>query len=337
MKKDAYYFPHFCNARHDRKLKRVQKELGVEGYGIYFMLLEVLREQQDFKYPLGDIDLLADEFGTSEQKITAIVANYKLFDIDQNFFTSHKLQLYLQPYLERSKKAQNAAIERWSRVKKIEEKAEGSQVYIIECHGHGERFVKIGQTSTTVRRRFGGKMPYEFNIVAQLFSDECTEIEYEYANKFAEFSYLPKIEFGGRMECYSIDILDNILNFIPKSNTSQMLKHKDGNTAVMQVKETKVKETKVLIEFEQFWEMYSYKKNKTGCLKKWKKLKQDEKDCIFKSLYLYIESTPDKQYRKYPLSYLNGKCWEDEIVKPMNEAERRLVDNINNTRGFLDG
>ena len=55
--KDAYYFPHFCNARHDRKIKRVTKELGVEGYGIYFMVLEVLREQTDFKYPLSEIDL----------------------------------------------------------------------------------------------------------------------------------------------------------------------------------------------------------------------------------------------------------------------------------------
>ncbi len=63
--KDAFYFPHFCNARHDRKLKRVRKELGLEGYGIFFMLLETLREQADYRYPIEDLDLLADEFGTS--------------------------------------------------------------------------------------------------------------------------------------------------------------------------------------------------------------------------------------------------------------------------------
>ena len=92
MQKDAYYFPHFCNARHDRKLKRVQKELGIEGYGIYFMLLEVLREQDGFKYPLDDVDLLADEFGTSEQKVNIVICNYKLFDIDEtkNFFSKNR-------------------------------------------------------------------------------------------------------------------------------------------------------------------------------------------------------------------------------------------------------
>ena len=56
MEKDAYYFPHFSNARHDRKIKRLRKELGAEGYGIYFMILEILREQTGFKYPLEDIN-----------------------------------------------------------------------------------------------------------------------------------------------------------------------------------------------------------------------------------------------------------------------------------------
>lgn len=101
MKKDAYYFPHFSNARADRKLKRVRKGLGIEGYGIYFMVLETLREQTDFKYPMEDIDLLADEFGTSEQKTRAIVCNYDLFNIDDDDdFFSPKMLEYLTPYLE---------------------------------------------------------------------------------------------------------------------------------------------------------------------------------------------------------------------------------------------
>ncbi|MDR9419494.1 DUF4373 domain-containing protein [Gracilimonas sp.] len=114
MNKDAYYFPHFSNARHDRKLRRVRKELGVEGYGIYFMILEVLREQEDFAYPVHDIDLLADDFGTSEQKVEVVIMNYNLFLIDEDkFFYSPKLIEYLQPYLERSKRARKAALKRW--------------------------------------------------------------------------------------------------------------------------------------------------------------------------------------------------------------------------------
>jgi hypothetical protein len=96
--KDAYYFPHFSNARNDRKLKRVIKTLGVEGYGIYFMLLEVLRDQNDFCYPISDIDLLADEFGTSEAKVTAVIRNFELFNIDEEHrFFSINLIRYLEP------------------------------------------------------------------------------------------------------------------------------------------------------------------------------------------------------------------------------------------------
>ena len=28
----------------------------------------------------------------------------------------------------------------------------------------------------------------------------------------------------------------------------------------------------------------------------------------------YIDSTPDKSFRKNPMTYLNNKSWEDEII-----------------------
>ena len=117
MKKDAFYFPHFANARHDRKLKRVQKELGLEGYAIYFQLLEVLREQLDYKYPIEDLDLLADEMGTSEQKVRTVICNYDLFTLDEqdNFFSIKQLY-YLQPYIEKTQRARLAAQKRWDNV-----------------------------------------------------------------------------------------------------------------------------------------------------------------------------------------------------------------------------
>lgn len=114
MKKDAFYFPHFCNARHDRKIRRMEKELGLESYAIYFKLLEILREQIDFKYPLDDIDLLADEIGTSEPKVKVVISNYDLFVVDDdNKFFSIKQIYYLQPYIEKTERARLAAQKRW--------------------------------------------------------------------------------------------------------------------------------------------------------------------------------------------------------------------------------
>jgi len=119
MKKDAYYFPHYSNARNDRKVKRLRKELGMEGYGIYFAILEVLRDQTEFKYPIDDIDLLADDMNASEQKVSAVVGNYQLFEIDEdrNLF-SPKFNFFLQPYLEKTERARQAARVRWDNSKK---------------------------------------------------------------------------------------------------------------------------------------------------------------------------------------------------------------------------
>lgn len=109
--KDAYYFPHFSNARHDRKLKRVHKELGIEGYAIYFMILEVLRDQESLSYPIEDIDLLADEFGTSEQKIKVVICNYKLFEVtEENYFFSPKQIEFLHPYFKQKEQRRIAGI-----------------------------------------------------------------------------------------------------------------------------------------------------------------------------------------------------------------------------------
>ena len=66
--------------------------------------------------------------------------------------------------------------------------------------------------------------------------------------------------------------------------------------------------------FEKFWNLYDFKKDRKKCETKWKYIKQKDHDTIFGHVKKYIESTPNKQYRKNPLTYLNGECWNDEIT-----------------------
>lgn len=42
------YFSHDANARNSDKLLAVRIKHGAEGYGIYFMILERLREESDY-------------------------------------------------------------------------------------------------------------------------------------------------------------------------------------------------------------------------------------------------------------------------------------------------
>jgi len=117
MKKDAYYFPHFSNARNDSKLIKLRRVLGIEGYGLYFMLLEVLREQTDFKFPINGIEDLAYEWHISKEKIASVVKDFDLFEIIEFTFFSPKLVLYLKPYIEKSDRARAAANKRWKEIK----------------------------------------------------------------------------------------------------------------------------------------------------------------------------------------------------------------------------
>lgn len=115
MKKDAYYFPHFSNARNDRKIRRMVKLQGLESYAVYFMILEVLREQDGFRYPMEDVDLLADEFKTSEDRVKSIVDSFDLFTIEDDYFYSPRLNEYMTPYLEKKERARNASLKRWNK------------------------------------------------------------------------------------------------------------------------------------------------------------------------------------------------------------------------------
>jgi hypothetical protein len=138
------YFPHYVNSRNDRKVRRLRKELGVEGYGIFFMILEVLREQSELKYPMDDIDLLAEEFTTSEQKVRVVICNYGLFQVDDgNFFYSPKQIEYLQPYFEKSKRMKHLALIRWSK------SANGEDLSHMRTHSVGTTQALLTQSVGT--------------------------------------------------------------------------------------------------------------------------------------------------------------------------------------------
>ena len=78
--------------------------------------------------------------------------------------------------------------------------------------------------------------------------------------------------------------------------------------------------------FEGFWDLYGKKKSRAKCEPKFNKLTQADKDKIFEVLPDYIASTPDIKYRKDPQTWLNGKCWNDEIQKPLDLASGCVID-----------
>lgn len=103
-KKDAYYFSHDSNAKDDPKCVLLIDQLGLEGYGIFWILVETLRDQPDFKYPLKLIPPLSKRYNTSAEKMKTVVSSYGLFNIENDtFFFSESLNRRMAIFLERRK------------------------------------------------------------------------------------------------------------------------------------------------------------------------------------------------------------------------------------------
>ena len=66
--------------------------------------------------------------------------------------------------------------------------------------------------------------------------------------------------------------------------------------------------------------MIKKKYGSSKCKAKWNRLKESDKDIVFKTLPSYVLSTPDKQYRKNPLTWLNGEHWNDDIGNIKQQA-----------------
>jgi predicted phage replisome organizer len=67
------------------------------------------------------------------------------------------------------------------------------------------------------------------------------------------------------------------------------------------------------LEFEKFWGLYDKKKDKERAIKSWNRLTRKEINLAFGAVKKYVLSTKEKQYRKNLSTWLNGKCWNDEI------------------------
>lgn len=94
MKKDTYYFSHDANAKDDPKCMLLIDQLGLEGYGIFWVLVETLRSQPDYKCPMNIVPSLARRFNTTAEKMKAVILGYDLFGTDETdvFFSESLLR-----------------------------------------------------------------------------------------------------------------------------------------------------------------------------------------------------------------------------------------------------
>ena len=82
-----------------------------------------------------------------------------------------------------------------------------------------------------------------------------------------------------------------------------------------------VKASKNNDEFDLVWAMYGKKGNRKTSLAKFNKMKDSSKKLMAHHLPRYIDSTPDKQFRKNLETYINQECWNDEVIEKLSKLE----------------
>ncbi len=96
--KDAYYFSHDAGARHDPKISAMRTKYGTEGYGRYWILVELLREQAAYKLDCSKPytwAALAQQLGCDVEQAQVFVEDcthlFELFATDGEYFWSESL------------------------------------------------------------------------------------------------------------------------------------------------------------------------------------------------------------------------------------------------------
>ncbi|WP_312541382.1 Lin1244/Lin1753 domain-containing protein [Enterococcus sp.] len=114
------YFSHDSNARNSEKLIQVRMKFGAEGYGIYFMIIERLREEAEYMSVL-DYNVLAFDLRVDTSKVKSIVEDFGLFAFtdDGKCFYSESLLKRMEIKDGKSKKRSEAgkkgAEKRWGK------------------------------------------------------------------------------------------------------------------------------------------------------------------------------------------------------------------------------
>ncbi|MGE5353992.1 MAG: DUF4373 domain-containing protein [Acidobacteriota bacterium] len=124
MKKDAYFFTHDSNARRDPKIIALRGAYGSEGYAWFWMIVEILREQNGYKYDIGSkfgISSLASELQCDVNRLREFIQDcideFNLFESDGRFFWSNSLtdrmDVWETTKEKRSKAGKKGANKRW--------------------------------------------------------------------------------------------------------------------------------------------------------------------------------------------------------------------------------
>jgi 5-methylcytosine-specific restriction endonuclease McrA len=213
MPKETYYFSHDYHARYDVKAKLLCKEYGAAGYGIYWIIVEMMHESSDNEVMIDDLflmDLATDykvDFDIIKKMLDDCVNKYRLFSKDGEKIKSERVKKNKQHRqdlkIKRSEAGRKGAEKKW-------EKADTS---------------KFGETRKARLERaakIGTHIQAEWEEMLNYFSCECVKCE---STEDISKDHITPIFMGGS------DDISNIQPLCRKCNSAKGTDYTDYRIA----------------------------------------------------------------------------------------------------------
>lgn len=105
---EMFYFPHNCNTQGKKNIKKLIRDMGYEGYGLYWSVLEFMYTNE---LEVGEEDLILGEEYTD--KIIRILNDYELFYVQDGRYISDRILANIERAESKKQTAKNNANARW--------------------------------------------------------------------------------------------------------------------------------------------------------------------------------------------------------------------------------
>jgi hypothetical protein len=115
MSKDTFYFSHDYNSRNDEKIKKLIRKHGMQGYGIFWAIVEELYNNANALHL--DYDGIAFDLRTESDIIKSVLHDFDLFVFNGDNFGSLSVQNRINNRQDKSQKARDSAYSRWNKNK----------------------------------------------------------------------------------------------------------------------------------------------------------------------------------------------------------------------------
>jgi uncharacterized protein YdaU (DUF1376 family) len=160
-------------------------------------------------------------------------------------------------------------------------------------------------------------------LMAQHQHGHLTEKQVLIICKTLDTEVMQKFEKDGEGKYYNLK-LENLINTrksFTESRRSNRLGKKNKKKKTSKTLDKLVEdENENIIVFELFYNEYPRKVGKLDAERAWKKLNNKERGLAIDALKWWFHDVQEKFY-PYPASWLNGRRWEDEKIKPVQDSD----------------